>query len=177
MTQTTQNNLPLVIYLRNFVFGVEDSLVSTVGLLSGIAISGASKESLFLTGMILICVEAFSMAAGSFLSEHSAEEYMAAGKLKHDRSLVAGVVMFFSYLISGLIPLLPYLFYPVDSGFWISITASLVALFILGLIDGRITKVPMWRSALTVMFVGGAAVALGVVVGSVLERFQVLNRI
>ena len=62
-----------VSYLRNFVFGVEDSLVSTVGLLSGIAIAGMNRESIFATGVVLIFVEAVSMAAGSFLAETSAE--------------------------------------------------------------------------------------------------------
>src|SRR5262245_46938731 len=64
-----------VAYFRNFVFGVEDSLVSTVGLLSGVAIAGLAREEIFLTGVILIFVEAVSMAAGSFLSESSAEEF------------------------------------------------------------------------------------------------------
>ena len=31
-------------YLRNFIFGVEDGLVSTIGLLSGISIVGVSKK-------------------------------------------------------------------------------------------------------------------------------------
>ena len=63
-------------YIRNFVFGVEDSLVSTVGLLSGVAIAGVEQKYIFITGLILIFVEAFSMAVGSFLSEESAEKYI-----------------------------------------------------------------------------------------------------
>ena len=54
-------------YLRAFVFGVEDSLASTVGLLSGIAIAGAGRETILMTGIVLIFVEAFSMAIGDFL--------------------------------------------------------------------------------------------------------------
>ena len=44
-------------YLRAFVFGVEDSVASTVGLLSGIAIAGVARETILLTGAILILVE------------------------------------------------------------------------------------------------------------------------
>ena len=54
-------------YYRNFVFGVEDSLVSTVGLLSGISIAGVTNKTIIMTGVILIFVEAVSMGAGSFL--------------------------------------------------------------------------------------------------------------
>ena len=52
-------------YFRNFIFGVEDSLVSTVGLLSGVAIAGVPSRTILLTGVVLILVEAFSMAAGA----------------------------------------------------------------------------------------------------------------
>ena len=51
------------VYIRNFIFGVEDSLVSTAGLLSGIAATGMSRPAILLTGIVLIFVEAFSMAA------------------------------------------------------------------------------------------------------------------
>jgi len=79
----------LAVYVRNFVFGVEDSLVSTVGLLSGIASAGASTATIFLTGTVLIFVEAFSMAVGSYLSEESVEEYEKAIKLYNEgRSVV-----------------------------------------------------------------------------------------
>ena len=37
------------IYLRSFIFGFEDSLVSTVGLLSGIAFAGITAREIILT--------------------------------------------------------------------------------------------------------------------------------
>ena len=40
-------------YLRSFIFGVEDSLVSTVGLLSGVAIANASRDTILLTGTVV----------------------------------------------------------------------------------------------------------------------------
>src|SRR3990167_10071302 len=98
------------LFLRNLVFGVEDGLVSTVGLLSGIAIAGAPRGTIFLTGGVLIFVEAFSMAAGSLLSEASVEE-MDGGVDDTRGSLAAGVVMFGSYFAAGLVPLFPYIFF------------------------------------------------------------------
>jgi len=95
-------------HLRNFVFGVEDSLVSTVGLVSGIAIAGVPKTEILLTGSILIFVEAFSMGAGSFLSERSAEEFMEEEGMSSAYSLENGAIMFFSYFVSGFIPLFNY---------------------------------------------------------------------
>ena len=37
-------------FIRNFIFGVEDSLVSTVGLLSGVVVGGVSKDAVVLVG-------------------------------------------------------------------------------------------------------------------------------
>lgn len=152
-------------YLRNFVFGVEDSLVSTVGLLSGLAIAEIEIHTIFLTGVILIFVEAFSMAVGSFLSEYSAEEYLHEKKPFH-RSLVDGIVMFVSYLISGLIPLAPYIFSEdSSSAFQYSIIFSLVTLALLGIGSAKISRQNILKSAMRMLLVGGLAILAGILIG------------
>ncbi len=155
-------------YVRNFIFGVEDSLVSTVGLLSGVAASGASKSTIILTGVILIFVEAFSMAAGSFLSETSAEEYTTRKHASHGAFIAGGIIMFFSYFITGFIPLFPYLIFDPTYAFGVSILLSLLALFVLGFVGARIFKTPVWRSAIRMLVVGGVAVLIGAGVGTLI---------
>lgn len=156
----------LATYLRNFVFGVEDSLVSTVGLISGVAIAGASKSAIFLTGMVLIFVEAFSMGVGSFLSEQSSETYIKQGPSASRLSLGAAVIMFASYFLSGFIPLSPYLIAAdTRQAFVWSILASLIALFVLGMWGASLSKLPKARGGLRMMLIGGIAIALGVSVG------------
>src|SRR3989344_7763433 len=102
---TMERNIYSVSFLRNFVFGVEDSLVSTVGLLSGIALATVPAKTIFLTGVVLIFVEAFSMAAGTYLSESSAEVYANGTDTPTKPNVLAAVIMFFSYFVSGFIPL------------------------------------------------------------------------
>lgn len=160
------SRIDLAARFRNLVFGVEDSLVSTVGLLSGVAIAGVERHTIFLTGVVLIFVEAFSMAAGSFLSESSAEEYLRRGKPRPSTSLVGGVIMFFSYFISGFVPLSPYIFFETSVAFPASIACSLVALFFLGVWGGRVTRVSVWKSALRMFLVGGLAILVGIAAGS-----------
>src|SRR3990167_3716167 len=127
-----------IVYFRNFIFGVEDSLVSTVGLLSGIATGGVGREGILLTGVVLILVEAFSMAVGSFLTESSVEEYSHIEDRK-SRPFWGGIVMFVSYLVAGFIPLTPHIFLRGTTAIYTSIIASLIALFILGLISGSLS--------------------------------------
>lgn len=152
------------LFVRNLIFGVEDGLVSTVGLLSGIAIAGVDRETIFLTGVVLIFVEAFSMAAGSFLSEASVEE-MDGGVDDTRGSLAAGAVMFASYFIAGFIPLSPYLFAEVTVAFPLSIACSLAALFLLGYWSGRNTR-SVWRKSFRMGLVGGLAILVGAFAGT-----------
>src|SRR3989344_7582377 len=94
--------------LRNFTFGVEDSLASTVGLLSGVASAQVAASTVVLTGLVLVFTEAMSMGVGTFLSDQSAEEYEHHRDLSLSKSLPSALVMFFSYLIAGIIPIAPY---------------------------------------------------------------------
>jgi len=168
MTTVNRARLANSVYIRNFVFGGEDSLVSTVGLLSGIAAGGVGRQDIILAGVVLIFVEALSMAVGSFLSESTAEEYLhQSGR---DRSVSIGaVIMFFSYFLLGFIPLLPYIIFPVSQAFWGSIFASIVALFLLGTFSGRELKTNILRSSLKMAILGGSTIAVGVIVGNLIS--------
>lgn len=160
-----------VSYFRNFIFGVEDSLVSTVGLLSGVAIAGATKETIVLAGIVLIFVEAFSMAAGSFLSESSAEEYMTGTDGTQKNNLKAGLIMFCSYFVSGFIPLSSYLIWPINEALKFSIIFSIGALLILGAVSSQISKTSIIKGVWRMFIVGGTAIAIGIGAGSIVSSF------
>ncbi len=156
-------------FFRNFVFGVEDSLVSTVGLLSGVAAAGTSAWTTFTTGVILIFVEAFSMAIGSYLSENSAQEFVEHRQEPLGQSVPNSLIMFFSYFISGFVPLFPYLFFDASRALPISVGASLIALLALGFGSARLSKTSVWKGVLRMMLLGGTAIALGISVGLILK--------
>jgi len=152
-------------FLRNFIFGVEDSLVSTVGLLSGIAAEHVAQTTILLTGIVYIFVEAFSMAVGSFLSEESVEEYATGQASTNSRPAFGAVVMFISFVIAGFAPILPYLVLPTQYALAGSIVFSLLVLFVVGFVNASISRVKPWRRALRVALLGGLAIIVGVLVG------------
>lgn len=151
--------------IRNIIFGVEDGLVSTVGLLSGIAIAGVARSTILLTGFVLIAVEAFSMGVGSLLTEHSVEEYETGREGSFRKPFLGGIVMFVSYVLAGLVPLLPYVFSASGGALYWSVGLSLVALFMLGFFAARRFKVHPLRQAVEMFIIGGLAIVVGVVVG------------
>jgi len=156
-------------YVRNFIFGVEDSLVSTVGLLSGIAIAATPRDTILLTGVVLISVEAFSMGVGSYLSERSAADYKIGIGNRNNAPIRSGLIMLVSYFIAGFIPLAPYVFSVQPQAFWLSIGVSLAALLVLGAVGARLLKGKIWPSALRMFALGGLAIIIGVGVGQIVK--------
>lgn len=159
-------------FIRNFTFGVEDSLVSTVGLVSGIAIADVPRSTILLTGVILIFVEAFSMSVGSLLSDNSARELESVKSVPLASSLGSAVVMFFSYFLSGFIILAPYVFLNNGRALPVSIGLSVISLFALGAFTGNITKDSPLKKGLTMALIGGFAVLVGITVGSIAHGLQ-----
>src|SRR5689334_15258990 len=116
-------------YLRNLLFGAEDSLVSTVGVLFGLASSpDYTVRLLILAGITLIAVEALSMGVGSYLSEVEVHE-TKSGKSHVDSPILDGVLMLFSYLLFGTIVLIPYLLLPIATAKYTSVAVTLGFLF------------------------------------------------
>lgn len=156
--------------VRNFTFGVEDSLVSTVGLLAGIALAKVDTSTIVITGTVLIFVEGFSMAVGSLLSEQSVEEYESEQEVALSKPGVAALVMFFSYVLAGLIPLAPYAITNSPWAVWWSIGLTLLSLALLGAVNAHIFRVRVWKDALLTLLMGGLAIAVGVIVGQIAGR-------
>lgn len=156
-------------YLRSFTFGVEDSLSSTVGLLSGLAIAGVARDTIFISGVILILVEAVSMSIGDFLSEHASEEYLHHRAVSSRRSILDALIMFFSYIVAGLVPLIPYVLFNTKDALAISIVFSLCALFLLGIVSARFSRLPLLKNGLRTFIIGGVAIAIGVLAGIIIQ--------
>ena len=147
-------------YFRNVVFGIEDSLVSTVGLLFGMAAAGIDTKTITVTGFILLSVEALSMGVGSYLSEESTLE---VNNLKsRENPELEGFLMGVSYFVAGFVPLLPYFFLPVEIAKYVSVIATLLGLFLLGYIPSKRVK-----SGLRMTIIAGGAIFLGFLIGTV----------
>lgn len=72
--------------VRELVFGIQDGLISTVGLLAGVQGATANSVVVIITGLTAMFAGAISMAAGSYLSSSAEKEIFdkelrEAGKL------------------------------------------------------------------------------------------------
>ncbi|MDP3794273.1 MAG: VIT1/CCC1 transporter family protein, partial [Candidatus Uhrbacteria bacterium] len=138
-------------------------------LLSGLAIAGVARDTIFITGVILILVEAVSMSFGAFLSEHASLEYLRHKEVSSRRSFFDAIIMLFSYAVAGLVPLSPYLLFPAESALTLSISFSLGAMFLLGIMSAHFSGLPLLKNGARTLAIGGAAIAIGVLAGTIVK--------
>ena len=95
-------------FIKNLVYGIEDSLISTTGVLIGTSFAQIPNDYIILSGFILILVNALSMSYGSFISD---ESFMQTAKEKYTnkRVLFYSLTMFIAYIVAGIVVLIPYI--------------------------------------------------------------------
>lgn len=210
--------------IREMVFGLEDGMVSTLGVVTGIAGATMDSFTVVLSGLVLIAVEALSMGVGEYASSRSKQEvwerkmrdeqreirekpkeerreleiflqekglsaadvttaadlivrhpaWMLEEMAVHEHGgmpnashspVTGGVVMFIAYIIGGIVPLAPYLFFSPSRVLIPSIIATAFALFVLGAWKGRITTGRWVRSGCEMVGLSLTAAGIGYAVG------------
>lgn len=152
-------------YLRSSFFGAEDSLVSTTGLVAGIAAGSQDVKLILLAGIVAVAVEAVSMGAGQYLSQKAVGEFDGSKA----SPVGTGLTMFIAYMLAGAIPIAPMAFLNYPVSLFVSVGAALTALFIIGFIKGKIVNRPASRSGFEVLVIGGFATMIGLLVGVALQ--------
>jgi vacuolar iron transporter family protein len=155
-------------YLKSVIFGFQDSLVSTTGVIAGVAAGTNNKEIVILAGVVTIAVESLSMGAGQYLSQKAAHQ-MEKDEIHTDSLFVGGGLMVLSYFLGGLVPLIPVVLFRLPISATLSITFALIGLFILGYLKARVVKVNPLHSAIEILVIGGSAALIGVIVGRVFK--------
>lgn len=155
-------------YIRSALFGIEDSLVSTTGLVAGIAVGAENKSVVLLAGIIAITIEALSMGASEYLSDDAVQELDKIKRHKESPKL-SGFIMFSAYFAAGLIPLLPVAYLSFPLSLVLSVCLAFVGLFLLGYIKGRLLHTSASKGGIKMLLVGGITTLVGVVIGYVLR--------
>lgn len=171
--------------MREIVFGLEDSFVSTLGTVTGIAAGAGSTYVVVLSGLVLIAVEAVSMSAGSYLSNKSAMEaeleVLAEEKVQRrglDPHLFrSSAVMGVFYLLGGMVPIFPYFFLPIRSAYAPSIILTAICLFILGAWTASFAKRSAWRGGAQMVLISLGAAAIGFGIGRLVSTLGITTNL
>lgn len=150
------------------MFGLQDGLVSTTGVVVGISTGIENKAIIVLAALVAVTVEATSMAAGQYSSEKAVHQMDKSGK--HTDSLLTGAtIMFVSYYIGGMFSVLPTVIFPQPLARYIAIISAFAGLLIVGYVKGRIVEHRPLRSAAELLIIGGLATVIGIIVGYFLK--------
>jgi len=210
--------------IRELVFGLEDGIVSTTGAVIGIAAGTGNQKVVILSGLVIVVVEALSMAAGTYLSSKSKRQLLerqieeerqeihadpesereelrqmyrergfcneeVEALVRHitkDRELwleemmhkelgigfsqledtkTGAAVMWLAYTVGGIVPVVPFLLFDIQTAMLIAFALGLVALFAIGAWKAKVTKTNILAGGLEMLLISAAAGVAGYVIG------------
>ena len=151
-------------FVKTLVEGIEEGLVLTVGLLCGAAIAGISGDTIMLMGTIFVFTGGVSLASRAALSDHYTHDGVLA-----PRGITAESIMFLlTYVVAGLVPLVPYMVLEVSGAFTASIVCGFALAFIIGLWSGR-RESTIWKSAWHLAYVAAGGAIIGAIAHALLH--------
>ncbi|MBI2031625.1 MAG: VIT1/CCC1 transporter family protein [Candidatus Levybacteria bacterium] len=151
-------------YLRSLMFGLQDGIVSTTGVVIGISTGVSNKEIIVLAALVAVMVEASSMAAGQYSSEKAVHQMDKSGK-HTDNLLIGALIMFIAYMMGGAFSIVPIIAFDQPIAKILALISAFVGLFIIGYLKGYLVEHKPIRSALELFIIGSIATAIGVIVG------------
>ncbi len=155
-------------YLRSLMFGLQDGLVSTTGVVVGISAGISDKEVIVLAALVAVLVEATSMAAGQYSSEKAVHQLDRGGR--HTDSLLAGAaIMFVAYIAGGLFSIIPTILLNRPEAQIVAVLSAFAGLFVVGLVKGKLVDQPPLRSGVELFVIGAIATSIGLAVGFYLK--------
>ena len=161
--------------LRDAVFAADDGIITTFAVVAGSTGAALHPSITVILGFANLFADGFSMATGIYMGVKSEQEYEKAEGSEHwryDSPFKNAVVTYFSFVIAGLFPVLPYLF-KMESAFAISCFVVGLSLFAVGILKGIYTKKHWLRSGIEMLSIGGVSAILAYAVGYLLDTFVV----
>ena len=162
-------------FLRDFVFAADDGIITTFAVVAGSLGAALSPRIVLILGVANLLADGFAMASGNYLAVKSEEEYEEAVEKTHKyyhSPLPHALITYFSFVVAGLVPLLPYLA-GAKQGFFLSAFLVLLSLFAVGAVRTRFTKKAWFVGGAEMVAIGGLAAVVAYLAGFMVDRYLV----
>lgn len=162
-------------WLPDFVYGSIDGVVTTFAVVSGVKGASLSTAIILILGFANLFGDGFSMAVGKYLSDKAHLDHVDGASKEGIMPLRGALYTFFSFNLMGLIPLLGYILAPMfhyneEQTFIITSASTLFALYLIGVIKGKVVQTSKTIAGLQTMAVGGVAAIIAYGVGFYVDR-------
>ncbi len=157
--------------------GAQDNLTNVLAVVLGVTIGSGRADFVALAGLSAGIAEAVSMG-GVLYNASRAEQHLARRDRAERPSEIdptklsptwSGIVCFAASLVAGLIPLAPFAFLPVSSAVLVTMGTSVIGLFVLGSLTGRIGGGSWFSEGLRLVVTAGFAAIAAATVGAALH--------
>tara|TARA_B100000927_G_C16415338_1_gene449022 strand:- start:70 stop:540 length:471 start_codon:yes stop_codon:yes gene_type:complete len=148
--------------LSEFIYGGMDGVITTVAIIAGIMGANIAPKYALVLGLASLFADGFSMGISRYNSIVDIEKTNIS-------PFVSGLATFISFVLIGSIPLLPFMFIPLQKEEFIQkwmIISSVIALLLIGVIKGIYTH-SLLKSTTEVLLIG----IVGVFVSFHVARF------
>ncbi|MDP3988783.1 MAG: VIT1/CCC1 transporter family protein [bacterium] len=165
-------------YIKDIVYGATDGIVTTFAIVAGVAGAGLASTVILILGFASLLADGFSMASSNYLGTKSESDALC-NQSDSDctqgthRPLFAGLITFVAFVLTGSIPLLPYLFLDSGNVFPFAMLATALALFCVGAARSFVTGKRFLASGAEMLIVGGVAAAIAYYAGALIQLFVV----
>ena len=160
-------------FLGDSVFAADDGIITTFAVVAGATGASLPSNVVIILGFANLFADALSMASGHYLGIKSEIDYQKAeGDVKglSHSPLKHGLVVFVSFVLAGLIPLIPYLFNFGDR-FFISVLLVAFSLFGIGAVRASLAKKNIFSGGGEMLIIGGVAALMAFFVGRLLGKY------
>ncbi len=162
--------------LREILMGAQDNLTNVLAVVLGVAIGSGRSDLVALAGSAAAIAEAISMGGVLYTSTRAEQGPRLAPQDPSTPETstrlppaLSGLTTFAAALLAGLVPLAPFWFLPFTAAAVVSVLASVIVLFALGALTGRISGNSWWRDGLRLLTVAGLAALAAAVIGATLS--------
>jgi VIT1/CCC1 family predicted Fe2+/Mn2+ transporter len=150
-------------FVKAVVYGIEDSLISTAGVVVGMTYAKVPSQHIVTAGFILIFVEALSMGYGSYISDQGFFSTLSGTRSAWE-IIPSALAMFVSYAVAGIVVLSPYLL-KVENPHLATLSIAISLLFLLvTLIERDVLR------SLVLTAIGAVILGVSIGVGMKLEK-------
>ncbi len=161
--------------IRDVVTAGNDGVVTTFAVVAGSLGASLSPSVVLILGFANLFADGLSMSTGAYLGVKSEIEFEnnSGEKIKvGTQPLMNGLTTFISFVIAGLIPLIPYLF-KFKNQFLISSFLVFSALLVIGIFRGLFSKKSLVRTVIENILIGGVSAVVAYAVGNLVQRYLI----
>tara|TARA_Y100000287_G_C14153689_1_gene321027 strand:+ start:127 stop:612 length:486 start_codon:yes stop_codon:yes gene_type:complete len=149
-------------YLSEFVYGGIDGIITTFSIIAGSTGGHLLKNVIVILGISNVLSDGYSMGISRYISSKTE---IKQGLLRNKNAFISSLVTFFSFIIVGILPVVPFFMYDGNFAKQISLLIASIVFFTIGALKGKILKESLLYSGLEVLGIGLTAAFISYFVG------------